>query len=173
MTSWLRRSSGAVAAGVALGSCLVALPSGAQVAAPPAPAVAWAGFAGNAQHTAVATVMPQPFHRIRWRAKVDLHPVLSGHELLIHYGAPMITAANTVLVPTRVGAKAGFRVVAYSGASGTRRWSLNTDYRPPAFLARSGAFAPQLPAVLTPAGSRAVAGAGGTVLTRGNADAAA
>src|SRR5437773_433987 len=108
MTKWQRRSSGAAGvAGVALGSCFFALPSGAQVAAAPAPAVAWAGFAGNAQHTAVATSMPQPFHRIRWRAKVDLHPVLSGRELLIHYGAPMITAANTALVPTRVSARAG------------------------------------------------------------------
>jgi hypothetical protein len=158
---------------VALGSCLFALPAGAQAAAAPAPAVAWAGFAGNAQHTAVALNLPQPLHRIRWRAKVDLHPVLSGRELLIHYGAPMITAANTVLVPTRVSARAGFRVVAYSGTSGTRRWSLNTDYRPPAFLARRGAFAPPLPAVLTPAGTLAVAGAGGTILMRGSADAAA
>jgi hypothetical protein len=172
MTSWLRRSSGAVAAGVALSSCLFALPWDAQVAAAPAPPVAWAGFAGNAQHTAVATSMPQPFHRIRWKAKVDLHPVLSGRELLIHYGAPMITAANTVLVPTRVSARAGFRVVAYSGTSGTRRWSLNTGYRPPAFLARNGAFAPPLPAVVTPAGTLAVAGAGGTILMRENADAA-
>jgi hypothetical protein len=173
MTSWLRRSSGAVAAGVALSSCLFAVPSGAQAAAAPAAPVAWAGFAGNAQHTAVATSMPQPFHRIRWKAKVDLHPVLSGRELLIHYGAPMITAANTVLVPTRVSARAGFRVVAYSGTSGTRRWSLNTDYRPPAFLARNGAFAPPLPTVVTPAGTLAVAGAGGTILMRENADAAA
>ena len=141
-------------------------------AAVPAPAVEWAGFGGNAQHTAVALSMPQPFHRIRWTAKVDLHPVLSGRELLIHYGAPMITAANTVLVPTRVSARAGFRVVAYSGTSGTRRWSLNTDYRPPAFLARSGAFAPPLPAALTPAPTLAVAGAGGTILMRENADAA-
>src|SRR5215470_2266403 len=170
MTSWLRRSSGAVAAGVALGSCLVALPSGAQVAAPPAPAVAWAGFAGNAQHTSVATVMPQPFHRIRWRAKVDLHPVLSGHELLIHYGSPMITAANTVLVPTRVSAKAGFRVVAYSGASGVRRWSLHTDYRPPAFTGGLIVWTPPLPAVLTPGNTLAVAGAGGTILVRRHAD---
>lgn len=174
MTRRLRRSSGAVAAtGLVLGSCLLALSSGAQVAATTAAAVAWAGFAGNAQHTAVALSMPQPFHRVRWTAKVDLHPVLSGHELLIHYGAPMITAANTVLVPTRVGAQAGFRVVAYSGDSGARRWSLSTDYRPPAFLARSGAFAPPLPAALTPAGTVAVAGAGGTILMRGSADAPA
>ena len=38
---------------------------------------------------------PQPFHRIRWRAKVDLSD-LSGGVLPIHYGSPMITAANAV-----------------------------------------------------------------------------
>ena len=177
MTSWPRRSSGAVAAiGLALGPWFLALPSSAQAAATaaarPAPAAGWAGFAGNAQHTAVATSMPQPFHRIRWTAKVDLAPVITHHELLIHYGAPMITAANTVLVPTRVSARAGFRVVAYSGTSGTRRWSLSTDYRPPAFLAKSGAFAPPLPAVLTPGRDPGGGRCGGTVLMRGNADAA-
>ena len=59
------------------------------------------GSAGNAQHTAVARKRPQPFRRIRWKAKVDLAPHLVDGELLIHYGSPMITAANTVLVPTR------------------------------------------------------------------------
>ena len=113
---------------------------------------------------------PQPLSRIRWRAKVDLAPVLVDGELLIHYGSPMITAANTVLVPTRVSAKAGFRVVAYSGTSGVRRWSLNTDYRPPAFANGLGAFTPPLPAVLTPSKTLAVAGAGGTVLMRGHAN---
>ena len=92
---------------------------------------AWAGFAGNAQHTAATSVRPQPLSRIRWRAKVDLAPTVEGGGLPIHYGSPMITAANTVLVPTRLSANAGFRVVAYSGASGVRRWSLNTDYRLP------------------------------------------
>src|SRR5215475_2027734 len=101
----------------------------------PRAAVEWAGFAANAQHTAVARKGPQPFRRIRWRAKVDLAPVLVHGELPIHYGSPMITAANTVLVPTRVSAKAGFRVVAYSGTSGVRRWSLDTDYRPPSAIA--------------------------------------
>ena len=94
-------------------------------------AVEWAGFAENAQHTAVTSKQPQPLKRIRWRVKVDLAPVLVVKALLAHYGSPMITAANTVLVPTRISAKAGFRVVAYSGTTGARRWSLDTDYRPP------------------------------------------
>ncbi len=114
------------------------LASSAQIAVgrnPPAggnPAVEWAGFAGNAQHTAVASVLPQPFKRIRWRAKVDRSPYMQG-QIVANYGSPMITAANTVLVPTRISAKAGFRVIAYSGANGAQRWSLDTDYRPSVF----------------------------------------
>lgn len=132
-------------------------------------AIEWAGFAANAQHAAVATMQPQPLSRIRWKAKVDLAPVVQGGELLIHYGSPMITAANTVLVPTRISTKAGFSVVAYAGTNGARRWSLKTDYRlPPA-----GGFTPPLPAVLTPGKTLAVAGAGGTVLMRGHVNLAA
>jgi hypothetical protein len=137
-------------------------------------AVEWAGFAGNAQHTAIASEQPQRFERIRWRAKVDLHPAPVHGALTAHYGSPMITAANTVLVPTRVSTKAGFRVVAYSGTSGARRWSLDTDYRPPAFTrGGSGAATPPLPAVLTPGTALEVAGAGGTVLVRQHANTAA
>ena len=174
---WIARggASAVAAGGLVLGSWLYIPASNAQIAGAgnsrasgPRAAVEWAGFAGNAQHTAAAQARPQPFHRIRWRAKVDRAPVLVNGELLIHYGSPMITAANTVLVPTRVGAKAGFRVVAYSGTSGVRRWSLSTDYRPPAN--GLGAFMPPLPAVLTPRNTLAVAGAGGTVLMRGHAN---
>jgi hypothetical protein len=137
-------------------------------------AVEWAGFGENAQHTAVASKAPQPLKRIRWRAKVDLAPVLIVDSLLIHYGSPMITAANTVVVPTRVSAKAGFRVVAYSGATGARRWSLDTDWRPP-FVGKpaTGPATPPLPAALTPGTTLAVAGAGGTVLMRAHANQAA
>jgi hypothetical protein len=174
---WIAKvGPGAIAAvGVVLGSWLFTPASNAQTAetgnlraARPGAGVAWAGFAGNAQHTAVATKAPQPFKRIRWRAKVDLAPVLIRNELLIHYGSPMITAANTVLVPTRVSAKSGYRVVAYSGTTGVPRWSLDTAYRPPAFATgpNRSAFTPPLPAVLTPAKTLAVAGPGGTVLMR-------
>ena len=169
---------GAVAtAGMVLGFSLGPPASGAQITGAGHPreggrtaAVEWAGFAANAQHAAVARTRPQPFRRIRWRAKVDLAPDLLFGELPIHYGSPMITAANTVLVPTRVSKKAGFRVVAYSGTSGARRWSLNTDYRPPAFTGGFGAWTPPLPAVLTASKALAVAGGGGTVLVRKDAN---
>ncbi len=169
--------TGAIAAGALVLGTFVFTPAsiaqtagaGSSPASGPGAAVEWAGFAGNAQHTAVAMKPPQPFDKIRWRAKVDLAPQLVDGELLIHYGSPMITAANTVLVPTRVSAKAGFRVVAYSGTSGKRRWSLNTDYR--SLVNGFGAFTPPLPAVLTPSKTLAVAGAGGTVLMRGHANA--
>src|SRR5215467_1701215 len=173
-----RRGTGAVAAaGMVLGSWLFSPASSAQIAgadnsraAGSTAAVEWAGFGGNAQHTAVARNRPQPFRRIRWRRKVDLAPVLVHGVLPIHYGSPMITGANTVLVPTRVSATAGFRVVAYSGISGVRRWSLDTDYRTPPFLVAAHAFTPPLPAVLTPGNTLAVAGAGGTVLMREHAN---
>jgi hypothetical protein len=176
---WIARGgAGAVATvGVVLGSFVYSPASSAQVAearhspaGDPGAAVEWAGFAANAQHTAVAWQRPQPFRRIRWTAKVDVAPVLVHQELPIHYGSPMITSANTVLLPTRVSAKAGFRVVAYSGTSGARRWSLDTDYRPAPFLAHDHAFTPPLPAIVTPRQALVVAGAGGTVLMRGHAN---
>jgi hypothetical protein len=137
----------------------------------PSGAVEWAGFAGNAQHAAVARSRPQAFRRIRWTAKVDLSPPLLFDTLPIHYGSPMITAANTVLVPTRKSTKAGFRVDAYSGRSGARRWSLGTDWRPMPFASNGRyVWVPPLPAVLTPHASLAVAGAGGTVLLRKHAN---
>lgn len=174
-----RQGIGAVAAaGMLLGSWLFPPAAGAQIgetghprAGGPRAAVEWTGFAANAQHTAVAWQLPQQLRRIRWRVKVDLAPVLVSGTLPIHYGSPMITAANTVLVPTRVSAKAGYRVVAYSGATGARRWSLDTDYRPPAFTGVHRAiWTPPLPAVLTPGTALAAAGAGGTVLIRQHAN---
>ena len=190
-----RRGTGAVtAAGLIVSSLLVTQAPGAQVAlasnsqaaglsAPAAgtslagtsaagTAVPWAGFAGNAQHTAVTSTPAQPLTRIRWRAKVDLAPHVVFGELPIHYGSPMITAANTVLVPTRISAKAGFRVVAYSGTTGKQRWSLATGYRPQPVSRNPFVFTPPLPAVLSSGNVLAVAGAGGTVLMRRQANSA-
>ena len=160
------------ASGLVIGSLVVTPTSTAQAAAAGKPqAVTWSGFAENAQHTSTAQVRPQLLHRVRWRATVDKHPLVFLGSLPTHYGSPMITAANSVLVPTKVSVKAGYRVIAYSAADGARRWSLSTDYRLTVFGARlEFAWRPPLPAVLTPRNALAVAGVGGTVLVRQHAD---
>ena len=78
----------------------------------------WQGYAMNAQHTATSAVASQPLSAIRWQASVDLQPQYSGTALLIHYGSPAVTAANTVIVPVKTGATGGFRVNAFDGSTG-------------------------------------------------------
>jgi hypothetical protein len=128
-----------------------------------AQAPAWSGFAGDAQHTARAPARPQPLSRIRWSVKVDLSPQLVGGDLPIHYGSPMISGANTVLVPVKTGANGGWRIAAYGGGTGTPRWILPTDYVLPPHD-----WIPPLPAVLTPQNRLFVAGVGGTLIQRNN-----
>ncbi len=85
-------------------------------------------FAGDAQHTSSYAPTAQNLNLIKWTASIDLN----NTGALIHYGAPLITAANTVLVPVKTGTTGGFRVDAFSGATGTLKYSLNTDYILPA-----------------------------------------
>jgi hypothetical protein len=83
-----------VSARVALVATLVLLHATAAHAA-------WTTYAGNSQHTAVSAVAAQPLERIRWTTPVDLAPP-SG-TILIHYGSPLVTSANTVIVPVKTG----------------------------------------------------------------------
>jgi hypothetical protein len=159
------------AGGVAAAVALVAVTGGttgsahAGVIAQPA----WAGFAANAQHTGVAAASPQPLDSVHWQVRVDHHPQYSGGEgPFSHYGSPMITSTNTVVVPTRLGARRGFELRAYAGADGHRKWRLPTDYTLP--LGVSLQFPPPLPATLLDDRHVAVAGAGGTVLIRSGVD---
>src|SRR5262245_22950245 len=81
-------------------------------------AAVWEGYALGPQHTALSTVASQPLNAIRWQTPVDLQPQYSGDDLLIHYGSPAVTAANTVIVPVKTGAAGGFEVNAYNGGTG-------------------------------------------------------
>jgi hypothetical protein len=90
---------------------------------------AWQGYASNAQHTALSAVASNSLQSILWHTPVDLNPQhTSSGDLLIHYGSPSITAANTVLVPVKTGAASGFEVRAFSGKTGTLEWTVTTDY---------------------------------------------
>ncbi len=77
---------------------------------------AWPSQSHDAQHTGTSSVRSQPIHKIRWQLPV------------IHYGSPLVTRENTVIVPVKTGAFDGYRVEAHSGTDGALKWMLDSDY---------------------------------------------
>jgi hypothetical protein len=125
----------------------------------------WETSAHDSQHTALSLNQSQALNRIHWQTPVDLDPQYSGGELLIHYGSPLVTPENTVIVPVKTGATGGFRVDARNGTSGSLTWSMTTDYVLPPH-----AWTPEFSPALTPSQTLYFPGAGGTVYFRQNAD---
>ncbi len=117
------------------------------------------------QHTGLSQVACQPLNRILWQTPVDLAPQYSGNELLIHYGAPVITRQNTVIVPVKTGATTGFQIEAHLAANGSLLWSLPTDYAVPAHD-----WYPSCGIALTPKNRLYFPAAGGTVCYRDTPD---
>ncbi len=66
-------------------------------------------FAGNAQHTSIYATPAQSLNTIKWSTSIDFNNTTPAH-----YGSPLITANNTVLVPVKT-ASDGFRVDAFNG----------------------------------------------------------
>ncbi len=91
----------------------------------------WQTHAHDPQHSAVSSVASQTLGKIHWRVPVDLAPPQG--EIFIHYGSPLVTAANTVIVPVKTGANS-FRVDAHDGATGKGLWSRATGYQAPSDL---------------------------------------
>jgi hypothetical protein len=89
---------------------------------------AWLTHSHDEQHTALSTVQSQPLNSIHWHMPVDLHPPQG--EIFIHYGSPLVTAANTVIVPVKTGDNS-FRVEARNGVTGKRLWTHTTAYQAP------------------------------------------
>ncbi len=136
----------------------------------PATGPAWRGFAGDVQHAAQSAIATQPLTRIRWRTPVDAAPQYNGNgSLLIHYGSPVISARNTVVVPVKTGATSGFSFEARAGSSGSLLWSAASDY----ILPNTAAWTPSYNLALTPANRLYAPGAGGKLLFRDDVDAAA
>ncbi len=109
---------GVTVPGIAICATMLAPNAGAQ----------WLTHSHDEQHTALSTVESQALDTIHWHVPVDLHPPQG--EIFIHYGSPLVTAANTVIVPVKTGTNS-FRVVAHNGASGKRLWAQTTGWRAP------------------------------------------
>jgi len=143
-------------------SILAAATLAAAVLAPVtgAHAQSWPCYGGNPQHTANSAVPTQPLRDIRWQAPVDLQPQYSGNVLFIHYGAPLATPANSIVVPVKIGVADSFRVDVRRGSDGAQLWSYDPDYR----LAPGFAWTPSYGPALRSDGRLVAPAGGGTVL---------
>jgi hypothetical protein len=137
---------------------------GPATALSPASAQGWPSFAGDPSHRAESATASQLPQAILWSTTVDLNPENFGGDLNAHYGSPVITPKNTVIVPVKVGLDDTFRAEGHSGTDGTLIWQLASDYvQPPHDWT--------LPFQPTLAGSVVVVpGAGGTVIVLTNPD---
>jgi hypothetical protein len=121
-------------------------------------------LAGGPFHRGISPFASQLPQKILWSTPVDLNPQGFGGILTEHYGSPIITKKNTIIVPVKVGFDDTFRMEGHKGSTGALIWQLDSDYvQPPHDWT--------LPFPVTLAGSVLVMpGAGGTVITRTNPD---
>src|SRR5260221_8878710 len=87
------------------------------------------------------------------------------NDLFIHYGSPVITSSNTVIVPVKTGPNDGFKIEAHNGATGQLKWSATSDYSLPPHN-----WTPSYSPALTSNGRVYYSGAGGTVFYRHTLD---
>ena len=80
-------------------------------------------FGGNAQHTANYNPAAQDLNAIHWSTSIDLN----NTGAFAHYGAPLLTPANTIMVPVKT-ASNGFQVNVFNAADGTALYTLTSDY---------------------------------------------
>lgn len=138
---------------------------------PTPPAVtgpAWFSYGHDAQHTAASKIASQDLGRIAWTAPVDLAPQYTpSGALLTHYGSPVVTTNNTVVIPVKTTATGGYRVEGRNGANGALIWSATTDYAMPPHN-----WLPPYNLLLTEQGRLYAPGAGGKLMVRNDGDAA-
>ncbi|MEQ1858371.1 MAG: hypothetical protein ABMA13_00385 [Chthoniobacteraceae bacterium] len=133
---------------------LFALISARLAAQVPAP---WNQHGGDPQHSAIAAMPSQSLASIRWSTTVDENNPAA--PILIHYGSPLATAANTIIVPVRATGGA-YRVEARRGSDGSMLWGRTTDF---INAPSRGGWVPNFSPALSSSGSLFYQGIGGTV----------
>ncbi len=91
----------------------------------------------------------------------------AGGALLIHYGSPVVSAHNTVVIPVKTTDTGVFRIDARNGGNGALLWSLQTDYILP-----FSSWTPSYNIALTANNRMYAPAAGGKLVVRDNVDAA-
>ncbi len=130
-------------------------------------AIPWSGHGHDPQHSSISKTAGQPLSQIKWQQLIDLNRVYSGTSLLIHYGVPLVTRQNTIVIPVKTGADGGFQVEGHDATNGAIKWTLVSDYILP-----THDWVPEFGICLTPKNRVYYPGIGGTVYYRDNPDAA-
>jgi hypothetical protein len=144
------------------------MPTPSPTPPPPVNGSAWFGYGHDAQHTAQSAIASQDLARVTWSSKVDLAPQYTqGGALLTHYGSPVVTTRNTVVIPVKTGASGGYRVEGRNGANGALIWSVTTGYVSPPHN-----WVPPYNVLLTGQGRVYAADSGGRLWRRDDGDAA-
>lgn len=125
----------------------------------------WLQFGGGPTHAAVATRPARPLTGVVWSVPLDLDPQYTGSILYVHYGSPLCTPLNNLVIPVKTGAFDGFRVEGRRGSNGSLLWTMETDYTLPVH-----GWVPECGVAITPGMHVLAPAAGGTVLRRSNAD---
>ena len=130
------------------------------------PGSAWPSYGHDPQHSGVSTVQSQPLTRIKWHTPVDVLLAGSAGTLFVHYGSPLVTANNNVIVPVRTGTNPDtFRLEVRRSSDGVVQYTLETDYILPPHN-----WVPPYGAVISTRNRLYYAGAGGTVYYRDQPD---
>src|SRR3954467_7926117 len=122
-----------------------------------ASAQAWQGYSRDAQHSSTASNGSQYPDTVRWSTEVDLAPQYSSGNLYIHYGSPMITSQNVVLVPVKTTATGNFRLESHRASDGALLWKVNSDY----ILAPGSNWTPSWGPTLVPNDAKVIVPAAG------------
>jgi hypothetical protein len=127
--------------------------------------IVWAGYGGNAQHTAQSAYTPSGYGAVNWSATIDANPPMSGSDIGAHYGEASLTA-NTIVIPTRT-SNGKYDFQARSISTGAALWTYESDYRIEPY---GYGWVPTVSGTLLPDGSFVGPRLGGGVFVRPHAD---
>lgn len=125
----------------------------------------WPTYGHGPHHDGDSPFMSKPLRRIKWQTPVDLDPQYSGSELLIHYGSPLVTPGNNVIVTVKVKAHGTFIIETRRGSDGALLWTVPTD-----FVLPRAQWTPPCGPTLTPSRNLVIPAIGGTVLVGSDPD---
>jgi hypothetical protein len=141
------------------------------------PTPSWGGFGRDAQHSdlmpsvANGGVAAQNLNHLIWETPVDTAVTsYNGNQIPIHYGSPIITSANTVIVPVKTSTTGSFVLQAQSAMTGTAIWTQPSDYVMPP-QSQPTDWIPSFGPTLAAGKTVYMPGAGGKVIAISNPDA--